>query len=160
MIRTPWSAAKALVVGGLAVGILDGLDAIIFFGLRSGATPQGIFRGIAGGLVGRPAARAGGIGMALVGVLCHFFIAFSIVTVYYVVSRRLHVLAQHPFIFGPLYGIAAYLVMNQVVIPLSALGAGPAPPWPVFINGLTIHALGVGLPSALVAWRALGSVRE
>jgi hypothetical protein len=160
MTRTPWRAAKAIVVGGLTVGILDALDAIIFFGLRSGATPQGIFRGIAAGLVGRPAARAGGVGMALVGVLCHFFIAFSIVTVYYVVSRRVRVLAHHPFIFGPLYGIAAYFVMNRVVIPLSALGAGPAPPWPVFINGLLIHAFGVGLPSALVAWRALASGRE
>ncbi len=160
MIRSPWSAAKAIAIGGLTVGILDGLDAIVFFGLRSGATPQGIFRGIAAGLVGRPAARAGGLGMALLGVLCHFFIAFSIVTIYYVVSRRVRVLAQHPFIFGPVYGIAAYVVMNRVVIPFSALGAGPAPPWPVFINGLLIHALGVGLPSALVAWRALASGRE
>jgi hypothetical protein len=160
MTRPPWSAAKAIGVGGLAVGILDALDAIVFFGLRSGATPQGIFRGIAGGLVGRATARAGGAGIACVGVLCHFFIAFSIVTVYYVASRRLRVLAQHPFIFGPLYGIAAYFVMNKVVIPLSALGAGAAPPWPVFVNGLLIHAFGVGLPSALVAWRASGFARE
>ncbi len=159
MTRRPWSAATAIVVGGLTVGILDGLDAIIFFGLRSGATPPAIFRGIAAGLVGRATARAGGVGMALVGVACHFVIAFSIVTVYYVISRRIRVLAQHPFIFGPLYGIAAYLVMNRVVIPLSALGPGAAPPWPVLINGLLIHALGVGLPSALVAWRASTSGR-
>ena len=40
--------------------------------------------------------------------------------------------------------------MNYAVIPLSATSRGPFV-LPVFINGILIHALGVGLPSAWFA---------
>ena len=53
-------------------------------------------------------------------------------------------------IAGIVYGIAAYFVMNYAVIPLSATARGPFV-LPVFINGLVIHALGVGLPAAWFA---------
>ena len=42
---------------------------------------------------------------------------------------------------GIVYGIAAYFVMNYVVLPLSAAGRGPFV-LPVFVNGILIHALG------------------
>ena len=38
--------------------------------------------------------------------------------------------------------------MNLVVIPLSAIGWQPLTPGP-FVNGIAIHVLGVGIPSAL-----------
>jgi hypothetical protein len=40
--------------------------------------------------------------------------------------------------------------MNYVVISMSATSRGPFV-WAVFINGVAIHAFGVGLPSALAA---------
>ncbi|MGH9309397.1 MAG: hypothetical protein ACRD1U_08495, partial [Vicinamibacterales bacterium] len=117
---------RALLLGGLAVGILDGLDAIIFFGLRSGATPVRIFQGIASGLVGGPA-LAGGWATALLGVAIHFFIAFTIVLVYLLASRRLAILTRAPIFWGLVYGIAVYLVMNRIVIPMSAIGSSAIP---------------------------------
>ena len=51
---------------------------------------------------------------------------------------------------GVLYGIAVYFVMNYVVIPLSAASQGTFS-MPVFLNGILIHAFGVGLPAALFA---------
>jgi len=42
---------RAILSGGLVVGILDGLDAVIFFGLR-GVRPIRIFQAIASGLLG------------------------------------------------------------------------------------------------------------
>ena len=60
------STGQALAYGTLVVGILDGLDALIFFGLR-GAQPTRIFQGIASGLLGR-SAFSGGLGTALLGV--------------------------------------------------------------------------------------------
>jgi hypothetical protein len=56
---------------------------------------------------------------------------------------------------GLLYGIAAYVVMNAVVVPLSAAGRGGLS-WPlvvnaVLINGVLIHMFGVGLPASLFA---------
>lgn len=144
---------RAILLGGLTVGALDGLDAIIFFGLR-GVSAERIFRGIAAGLVGREAALAGGWGTLLLGLALHFSIATAIVTVMVLAARRFPALVARPFLAGPLYGIAAWLVMNLVVMPLSATGRGPFVLVPV-INGLLIHMLGVGTPAVLFARRAI-----
>ena len=147
--------ARALALGTLTVGVLDGLDAIIFFGLR-GVAPSRIFQSIASGLLGR-AAFDGGMATALLGVMLHFTVAFLIVTTYFLASRVLPVLAQRPWRFGPLYGIVAYIVMSRVVVPLSAAASGP-PSAAVVLNGLLIHIVGVGLPAALCA-RAAAAAR-
>ena len=143
-----FTSRQAILYGTLVVGTLDALDAIVFFGLRSGAQPIRIFQGIASGLIG-PAARQGGLKTAALGVFLHYFIAFGIVTTYVLVSRRVRLLTRHPVMCGLLYGIAAYAVMNLVVIPLSKIGGPSMPATPVLVNGLLIHMLGVGLPSAL-----------
>lgn len=145
------SAGRALLLGGLTVGVLDALDAVIFFGLRSGVAPARIFRGIASGLLGR-AAQQGGWPTVLLGIALHFFIAFTIVATFFALSRVSRFLIQHPVISGIAYGLGAYVVMNFGVIPLSAIGPRTAAiPTPVLINGLLIHAFGVGLPAALFA---------
>jgi len=146
--RAMWTPARALLVGGLTVGVLDGFDALVFFGLR-GVSPARLFQGIASGLLGRSAFE-GGMATALLGVLLHFFIAFAVVTTYHVVARRIPGLTRRPWIYGPLYGLVVYVVMNFIVIPLSAIGAR-SPSTSVLLNGLLIHALGVGLPAALSA---------
>lgn len=156
--RRPLTPALALLYGTLAVGVLDILDAFIFFGLR-GAPPIRILHSIAAGLLGRDAARAGGIPTALLGLGLHFFIALGVVTVFYLVSRRIPALARRPFLYGPLYGILVFFIMQLVVLPLSAAGVRPRV-WPslpggiVLINGLLIHAFGVGLPAAWFVSRA------
>lgn len=152
------TATRAIVYGTLVVGTLDALDAVVFFGLRSGATPIRIFQSIASGLLGR-ASFQGGLGTAALGVCLHFFIAFVIVTIYHVASRRARILTDRPVMFGLLYGVAAYFVMSRIVVPLSAAGDGGWPPLPVLVNGLLIHALGVGLPSALFARAAASRSR-
>jgi hypothetical protein len=142
---------RPLILGALAVGTLDILDAFVFFGLRNGASPIRILQSISAGVLGRDAFQ-GGLGAAALGLLLHFFIATVIVVVYYVASGRLHALVRRPVVYGLLYGVAAYTVMNFVVVPLSAAGSGiRMPPWPVALNGVLIHAFGVGLPSALAA---------
>lgn len=142
------SPARAMALGGLTVGTLDALDAIIFFGFR-GVSAQRIFQGIAAGLVG-PSARQGGIATVLLGVAIHFMIATVIVAVYCLASRKLPMLRSRVLLWGPLYGIVAYLFMNEVVITLR-FGQQPLPPLPVLLNGVLIHMFGVGLPSALFA---------
>jgi hypothetical protein len=150
----PLTAAQAILYGTLVVGALDALDAIVFFGLR-GVAPVRIFHSIASGLLGRSAFQ-GGVATAALGVCLHFFIAFLIVSVFYLASLGAPVLTRYPLAAGVLYGIAVYFVMNYVVLPLSAAGRGPFV-LPVFVNGILIHALGVGMPSAWFA--RLASVR-
>ncbi len=142
------SPPRAIALGALTVGVLDGLDAIVFFGLR-GVSPLRIFQAIAAGLLGR-AAFGGGLPTAVLGTMLHFSIALAIVAVYYLVSCRIAALTRRPLMWGPLYGVVVYLTMNLVVVPLSAAAAVP-PSLPVVLNGLLIHVLGVGVPSALAA---------
>ena len=147
-----YSVGRALVTGTLIVGILDILDAFIFFGLR-GARPIGILQSIASGVLGR-AAYQGGMRTALLGLALHFLIAFGVVATYLVATRLIPALNRRPWVYGLIYGVAVYLVMNFVVVPMSAaaLGSGPTP-LVVRVNGVLIHMFGVGLPAALVAAR-------
>ena len=147
--RGMWTPARALLLGGLTVGVLDALDALVFLGLR-GVPPARLFQGIASGLLGR-SAFAGGTATALLGVLLHFFIAFAVVATYHMAARRLSGLTLQPWVYGPLYGLLVYAVMNFIVIPLSAIGARGPRSTSALLNGLLIHALGVGLPAALSA---------
>ncbi|MGH7557173.1 MAG: hypothetical protein ACREMD_05240 [Gemmatimonadota bacterium] len=153
-MKSRLSPGRALLYGTLTVGILDLLDAFVFFGLR-GVAPILIPQSIASGLLGR-AAYEGGAATAALGVLLHFFIALVIVFTYHAASRRLPLLARRPLLHGPLYGLLVYAVMNLIVLPLSAAVVGPKS-WPEVVNGVLIHILGVGLPSALSARAAASS---
>ncbi len=142
---------RAFLWGTLAVGVLDIADAFIFFGLRSGAEPMRILQAIAAGAIGRDSAIAGGWATATLGLALHFTIAAIIVALYMGVASRITELAKRPWMYGPVYGVMAYGVMNWVVLPLSAAGGG-RPVWgPAMVNGLLIHMIGVGLPAALAA---------
>jgi len=143
------TVGRALLYGTLTVGCLDILDAFVFFGLRFKVPPIRILQSIASGWLGRPA-FAGGIPTALLGLITHFFIAFMIVATYWLASRQWPALIRRPFLYGPAYGLVVYLIMNFVVIPLSAAATGRLTPV-IVANGLLIHLLGVGLPSALFA---------
>jgi hypothetical protein len=141
-------AVRAIGLAGLLAGTLDILAAFVVYGLR-GAKPLGILQSVASGLVGRTAAYGGGGKTAALGLALHFFIATSAAAVYYAASRRLDVLVKHAVFSGIAYGVAVWLFMNFVVIPLSAIGR-----WPT-INGLAavivvVHMVCVGLPIALV----------
>jgi hypothetical protein len=150
-MRKPLTLSQALLFGGLTVGTLDILDAFIFNAFR-GATPGRILQYIASGLLGREAAYGGGVATMALGLLLHYFIAFTVVAVYLLASRRLPILAQQPFVLGPIYGVLVHLVMRFVVVPLSAVtpSAGPRP-LIVEVNQYLIHAFGIGLVTALFA---------
>ena len=136
------------------------MDASIFFPLYYGIGFLDVWHGPAAGLLGREASRAGGLNTALLGILLHFAVAFCIATVYFFVSRYL-VAVNRPVIFGLLYGIVANLVMQNVVIPLSAIGPRTTvEPFGSVLNSFICHALLVGLPVALIAsWSAKKNAR-
>lgn len=53
-------ALHTILFGGLAIGVLDFLDATLFFGLYNGAPFQRIWQGVSARLLGGEGARAGG----------------------------------------------------------------------------------------------------
>jgi uncharacterized membrane protein YagU involved in acid resistance len=148
-------AFDTILYGGLVVGILDMLFAFTFYGLILGAKPLRIFQSVAAGLLGRTTAYEGGIRTFLLGLLLHFVVATCIATVYYLASRVLPVLIRRAVVSGLLYGMIAYLGMNYLIIPLSAIGRRSAPlPIPIFLTEIIGHAFLVGLPLGLLARRS------
>lgn len=130
---------RPILFGGISVGILDVIPAFLSFGLKA---PQGV----AAGLIGPSAAFQGGALTWLLGMLLHFFIAFAAAVIYCFVGRKLDFLADHWIVCGLFYGMAVFLFMNFVVLPLSALHmAGPYQRrW--LIEGILGNMVEIGLP--------------
>lgn len=137
----------AVGLGGLLAGIGDLGFAFIYYGLKFGSTPAGILRSVARGWLGPDEAKIGNSPLVL-GFLFHFLIATGVAAVFWLASRLIPALLRWPVITGLLYGGIVYLVMNWVVVPMSAFGGKggfPQVRWPEFVG----HMLLVGLPVAL-----------
>lgn len=152
-------AFDTILFGGLAIGILDFIDASIFFPLYYGITFQQVWWGPASGIVGRDATKAGGWNTALLGILMHFLVAFCVASVYYLLSKKLRLMIRRPIVAGLIFGSLAHLVMQTIIIPLSARGGSPMnafnEPVGAMLHSFIGHALFVGLPVALIAnWSA------
>ena len=145
-------AFLAILLGGLIAGTLDITYACIFSYVRSGRKPIVILQSVASGALGR-SAYEGGVKAAILGLGFHFLIALIATTVYYFASRVLRFMVTHAVISGILYGVCVYIIMNCVVLRISAIHATTWPwsyPKSVLIGGLLIHMFGIGLPIALV----------
>lgn len=146
-------AVRAILWGGALAGLWDIVFAFVYYGIRRGATPVGVCQSVAGGLLGRPAAQAGGYATAALGLGLHFFIAAGAAATFWFASRRLPVLTQRPLAAGLGFGAAVYFFMNLVVIPLSAYHAKFGRIEASFYWPLLAHMVGVGLPIAFAARR-------
>jgi hypothetical protein len=135
---------------GLIAGVLDITAAFVVYG-RLGARPIGILQSVARGLIG-PRATTGGLATAALGLFLHFVIACGAAAVYYAASRRWPALSRRPVVSGVLYGVVVWVVMNYVVVPLSAIGRWPSLT-PLAAVIIVVHMLCVGLPIALVVGR-------
>lgn len=154
-------AFETIVYGGLAIGVLDFIDASTFFPLYYGITVERVWQGVAAGALGREAATAGGWNTAVFGMFLHFVVAYCIATVYFLLSRNIPLLIRRPVLSGIVYGVAANYIMQYVVIPLSAIGVrGNSEPIGSWLNSIIGHALLVGLPVALIAsWSSRRNTR-
>jgi uncharacterized membrane protein YagU involved in acid resistance len=138
---------RPVLIGGLVAGTLDAANGVAFNGLVNHLTPVQVLQYIASGFYG--AASFGmGLRSAGVGVVSHYFIALVLALVYAVAARIVPVLNRFRYIAGLTFGVAVFLTMNFVVLPLTNVVAGPVT-LAFMVNGLIGHALFVGLP---IAW--------
>jgi hypothetical protein len=144
---------RYVLAGGLVAGALDITYACVFWAIKAGVPAQRIFQSVAAGLLGA-ASFKGGWSTAILGLGLHFFIATTMSVTYYLVSRRVPILADRPIPFGAAYGVLLYVIMNYVVVPLSAAGHGGAkdPLWVML--SVVVHVVLIGIPIALFARRA------
>jgi hypothetical protein len=140
---------RTIVTAGLVVGVLDISSAFVIWWQRGVALRRGL-QGIAAGLLGTKSYE-GGIATAGLGLAIHFFVAFVVVSIFYLASRKIPLLIKQPFVAGVLYGIGVYIVMYWIVLPTA---------FSTFrhrlaneLLELAIHICLIGLPTAFIVRR-------
>ena len=147
-------AFDTILLGGGIAGVLDGLDAVVFYGWSFNVRPAVLFQHIASGLLGSRSLQEGWSTVFL-GLACHFSIAIGAAAVFYVASLVLPALWQRPWVFGPAFGVLVYLFMHYIIVPLSAVPKRTVPVGVVeLVDLLFSHTIFVGLPIALMARRS------
>lgn len=106
---------KSSIYGGLIAGTLDVLAA----SLLNMANPLLILLAIATGVLGR-AAFKGGAGAIVLGLVLQWGMSIIIAAIFTFVASKVPSLARRWAVWGALYGVVIFLVMNFVVVPLSA----------------------------------------
>jgi len=126
---------RPILLAGLICGILDCIAATALSGWRFTRVWQFV---------------SGAIGMksVTVGLILHFLVATSAAAVFYLASRKISALLEHPLVSGVLFGLIVHLVMSQIVVPLSAIGRRPFNASSFFAQ-LAVHMLIVGPSIAL-----------
>jgi len=110
------------VLGGMIAATID----IGAASLISGRDLTYILHIIAGGLLGRRA-FSGGTPTALLGLALQELMGIIIAGIYVAAAGLLPLLKRRWLACGLLYGVAIFLVMNYIVVPLSAWRH-----WPTF----------------------------
>jgi hypothetical protein len=152
-LDTRKSLLRSIVVGGLVIGILD---AIVYHWIISslirGYPLINVYQYIASGALG-DAAFAGGITTALLGLFFHFVVSFAVAAVFIVSADRMPFLRRNAILGSLVYGFGVFIVMNMIVVPLSATPELPAPTLPDIIIDILDHVLVVGLPLGIIVSR-------
>lgn len=139
--------ARPILTATLIAGTLDILAAVTMT-LLYGRDPMAMLRYVGSGPF--PGATDMGTAGSLLGLAVHFALMAIMATVFVLAATRLRALWQKPVVWGFLYGVGTYVVMNLLVVPwrfdrplpstLSAIGPQ-----------LAFHIFLVGIPIALVA---------
>ncbi len=109
------SALKCSVYAGLVAGTIDILAAAII----NARSPLIILLAVASGLLGRPAFQ-GGPAVMVSGLLLQWAMSIVIAAIFTLAASKFPALARRWFFWGAAYGVVVFLVMNFVVVPLSA----------------------------------------
>ena len=121
-----------------------------------GVTLLRILQGIASALLGQRSFEGGPTTGAL-GAVIHFFIAFSAATVFYAASRKVPLLILRPILSGIVYGVAVYVVMYWIVLPLAHFQGAPRNLFNSIVAIVT-HIICVGLPISVVVSRGVKAI--
>ena len=137
---------RTIALATLAAGTLDILSAFAF----SGAVVA-VLQTVASGPLGddMAASPAG----APVGLLVHFTIMAVMVAVYVLAARRIPALNRHWIVSGLLYGVALWIAMYWIVMPLRWESyRTPSELMPI-AKQLFSHCILTGLPIAFITAR-------
>lgn len=142
---------QAIVIAGLLAGTLDITAALLNFMIATGRNPTRVLLYIASGVFGSES-FSGGIGMAMMGLLFHYCIAFAWSIFFFLAYPKLRLLSRNKLLTGLAYGCFIWVVMNLVVLPLSNV---PPVRFDMLraLVGIVILMFCVGLPIAVMIGR-------
>ena len=143
---------RLVVLAGVAGATCDIVYAILYYGWR-GVPALKILQSIASGLLGKPAFD-GGFPAAVLGLVLHYAILVVAAAVFLEASRRLAWLRANTAAAGVLFGLGIYVVMNFVVLPLSAYPFPPRFPLLTTVTGVLSH-VAVGVSISLLTRKAM-----
>lgn len=155
LINNRNSLLRLTVIGGLITGMLHLIiQSWLVFSLLQKNPFISVLQYVASGAMGN-AAFAGGLATALLGLVLDFVMTTIMAGVFILSVDRIPLLRRHVIPGSLLYGFGVFIVMNLIVLPLSAAPPLPAPPMWLFIEIILEHVLLVGLPlGLLVRWNA------
>jgi hypothetical protein len=139
----------SFLIGGGAVALLDGIAATIDFQFR-GVSFTRLWQGVASGALGPKSFQLGSTS-ALLGLFFHILIATTAALVFNIAANFAPALIAHYIASGVIYGVAVFLVMNLVVIPLLAMAPRPFS-LAITVRQILVHIFCVGLPISIAAY--------
>ena len=95
----------------------------------------------------------GGILTALLGLFFHYVVAFAVAAVFFLSADRIPLLRRYAIPASLIYGVGVFIVMNMIVLPLSAAPPLPPPTMSQLIAAISDHILVVGLPLGILMRR-------
>lgn len=145
---------KFIFFVGLFAGALDISVALADYAITSKNNPLVILKYIASAVFGS-SALSGGITMIFAGFFFHFVIALLFTFFFFVVYANTNLLSKNKWITAVLYAIFIWLVVNNLVIPLSNAPYLQIPFAAVnkVIKAITILIFTMGLPLSFLAHR-------
>jgi hypothetical protein len=151
---------NTIIFAGFIAGLLDIIDAFVFFGAR-GANLVRIPQSIASGIMG-DAAYAGGWTTFSIGLGLHFAMAVVMAFVFYLIANTIPAVRKSLTVSGLLYGLGVWGVMTYLVLPMSRFKGGQNPEFPPDLgpqlyNALFAHMVLVGLA---IAWTLRSALKK
>lgn len=138
--------ARILTATAIA-GTLD-IAAAIGLTLYYGSNVDAMLRYVASGPI--PAARAWAVVGAGLGLAVHFALMALMAAIFVVAADRFPALKRQALLYGVLYGVVTWAVMNLAVVPLRF---GTTPSTTGLATQLFCHIVLVGIPIAFAARR-------
>ena len=147
------SLLRLTLIGGFIAGLLHFVIIQgIVFGLILKTPMISALQYAASGILGE-AAFAGGLATALFGLVLDFIMITIMAGVFIFSVDRIPLLRRNVIVGSILYGFGIFIVMNLIVLPLSAAPALPVPPLWLLIELVLQHILLIGLPLGILVQR-------
>lgn len=121
MVIASSSATRVILIAGFTAGTIDIGAACLINWL----SPTVILKAIASGVLG-PASFRSGAPAAVLGLILQWAMSCLIAAIYTVGAGNIATLRRVWVASGVAYGLVVFVVMNYIVMPLSAVGHSPS----------------------------------